>query len=84
MILYFHYQLPPTCTHVDGAKYGVRQKSIRYTDTLYFKRNATFLKMPFFWRRVYASETVVFFKSLPFLLEKGVQTLRYSSSENGG
>ena len=28
-----------------------------FKDTLFSKRNATFLKLPFFWRRVYASES---------------------------
>ncbi len=32
-------------------------KMIRYT--VFSKRNATFLKLPFFWRRVYTSESGV-------------------------
>ena len=38
----------------DGNLIQVRSNIL--VNTLFSKRNATFLKLPFFWRRVYASE----------------------------
>ena len=47
------------CTCKLGETRGTRTCIRSCSHTLFSKRNATFLKMPFFWRKVCASETGV-------------------------